>query len=96
MYIQRDGKNVKVIPSNIDTLLTPLAIAYWIAGDGHFNNQQGALFMYTNSFTVKEVNRLSSILFTKFDIHSTCPFDRKSKEQCIIRIPKRAESAISC
>jgi hypothetical protein len=32
-YKQVNGKNIKIIPSNISEILSPIAIAYWIAGD---------------------------------------------------------------
>jgi hypothetical protein len=32
-YIQQDGKYIKALPGNMNELLTPRAIAYWISGD---------------------------------------------------------------
>ncbi|CAI2166767.1 36_t:CDS:10 [Funneliformis geosporum] len=36
-----DGKNVKVLPLNIAELLTPIALAYWQAGDAHYEKRDG-------------------------------------------------------
>jgi len=30
------GKNIKVIPENIGDLLTPIALAFWLSGEGYF------------------------------------------------------------
>jgi len=33
-YIQVEGKYVKLVPTNIADLITPIALAYWLTGDG--------------------------------------------------------------
>jgi hypothetical protein len=35
-YHKVNKKNIKRIPDNIEELLTPVALAYWNAGDGHY------------------------------------------------------------
>jgi hypothetical protein len=47
-YLQRDGKNIKIVPKQIGKLLTARALAYWIAGDGCFiNNKVACYFVQT-------------------------------------------------
>ena len=58
----------KVIPNNIEDLLTPLAIAIWIMGDGHFKSP--GLIIATNCFTKQEVELLKKALENKFNIKS--------------------------
>jgi hypothetical protein len=40
--------------------MTPLAIAYWLAGDGHCRKQDGSIEIATHSFTLAEVETLRS------------------------------------
>jgi hypothetical protein len=42
---------MKVIPSNIYSLLTPIALAYWLSCEGHFNKREGRVEIATDSFT---------------------------------------------
>ncbi|CAJ0755113.1 3631_t:CDS:2 [Entrophospora sp. SA101] len=70
-YRLDNGKKVKALPSNIDELLTPVALAYWISSDGSYNKTQGAVIIHTESFSPDEVEILRSILSDKFNIDST-------------------------
>jgi hypothetical protein len=68
-----NGKSVKRLPINISELLTPLAIAHWVIGDGGFDGHGrglGRVTLYTNNFTLQEVNILRDILKTKYGIES--------------------------
>jgi LAGLIDADG DNA endonuclease family protein len=56
---------VKRLPSNIEELLTPLAIAHWIMGDGYYSN---SVMICTDNFTKQEVIKLIDILENKFYI----------------------------
>lgn len=60
---------VKRIPDNIYDLLTPIAIAHWIMGDGAKLNK--GLILCTDSFTVQELITLMNVLKIKYDINST-------------------------
>ena len=56
-WYQRIGKTiVKVIP--IDKTLTPLAIAYWVAGDGTFDKSRSKVILCTDNFTKEEYELL--------------------------------------
>lgn len=69
-YKEIDGKFIKVLPFNIEELLTPLALAHWIMGDGYFAD--GSVKICTDNFTKEEVLRLIEILHKKkFDIKAS-------------------------
>ncbi|CAJ0755108.1 3626_t:CDS:2, partial [Entrophospora sp. SA101] len=57
-YRKVEGKNVKVIPSNIDSLLTPIALAYWLSGDGSYCQTTGRITIATNSFSPEFEDKL--------------------------------------
>jgi len=54
-YVKDGGKTKKIVPTNITKDLTPRAIGFLLAGDGHFNKSQGNIIICTDSFTVSEV-----------------------------------------
>jgi len=87
-YRKVEGKNVKVIPSNIDSLLTPIALAYWLSGDGSYCQTTGRITIATNSFSPDEVELLRKILLDKFNLESTrISGGIKGKDQYKIRTP---------
>lgn len=56
---------IKRVPLNIKDLLTPLALALWIMGDGSRQNKGMHLSVY--AFTSEDVELLINVLETKFD-----------------------------
>jgi hypothetical protein len=65
---------VKGLPFNIEELLTPLALSYWIMDDGQAPSiskngkiQQG-LTICTDSYSEEQVIILKEILIRKFDL----------------------------
>lgn len=64
-----DGKYIKILPLNLEELLTPVALAHWIMGDGYFTD--GCLKICTDNFTKEEVLRLINILHVKFGIKAS-------------------------
>lgn len=58
---------IKIVPLNIQELLTPRGLAYWAMDDGGAD-RSGFIF-YTNSFTLKEVTLLVNVLKNKFDLN---------------------------
>jgi len=72
---------VKVIPFNIASLLTPIALAQWIADDGFFRN---GLALQTDSYTRNEVNLLIEALILNFGIEIRV---RLEKQNPVIYIP---------
>lgn len=69
-YKSINNKNNKVLPFNLDSLFTPLAFAFLIMGDGSWDKSGSRLILHLNNFTLIEVNRIQSILLSKFDIYS--------------------------
>lgn len=63
------NKYIKVLPKNIDELLTPRAIAHWLMGDGWWSSN--AILFSTDNFTFKEIELLGEILNKKYNICST-------------------------
>jgi hypothetical protein len=89
MVLQAEGKKGKIEPSNIAELLTPVALAYWVSGDGCLDKSRGMKRSDTHSFTVKEVDILRSALLKNLNVESARNTHNAAKEQYIIRIPKR-------
>ena len=63
----KNGK--KIIPLNIDKFITPLTLAIWISDEGSW--VESGVRIACNSFTIKEVEYLQSILITKFNLNCT-------------------------
>lgn len=59
-------KGIKVIPGNIYDLLTPIALAYWLMGDGGWTNK--GIHLATHSFTEADVLRLIEVLTLKYGL----------------------------
>lgn len=60
---------VKIVPINIEELLTSVSLAYWAMDDG---NKQGKGFHFnTNSYTLEEVELLSKVLLNKFNLNNS-------------------------
>jgi hypothetical protein len=77
---------IKIVPLNIQELLTEVSLAFWIMDDGGLG-QSGQLILHTNSYSSDEVDLLIKVLKCKFNIQS-----RKSLKkvgQWIIIIPRR-------
>jgi hypothetical protein len=45
--------NNKIVPLNIDDILTPLSLAYWICDDGCFCKRDRAVILCTDGFTLE-------------------------------------------
>ena len=69
---QPDGKisYKKIVPLDIYNLLTPIALAYWIMGDGYGNTWKG-LYLCTDSFSNYDIVRLMNVLLIRYNIHSS-------------------------
>lgn len=80
-YKKVAGKYQKILPLEIDQLLTPLALAHWIMGDGYFS--EGSSRICTDNFTKDEVLILIDILQKKFDIKASI-VKRKNPNNTIV------------
>lgn len=83
-YHESTGRYVKVVPAGIIELLTPVALAYLIMGDGNYDSVRNRVRIYTNSFTKKDVERLAEAINKNFGIYAGVMLDRK--DQYIITI----------
>lgn len=61
-------KTIKVIPLNIEDLLSPIVLAIWLMDDGHFYN--GAVFFNTQSFNIDGINALIISLKNRYGIEA--------------------------
>jgi len=70
------GMGKKIVPWNIEELLTPMGLAYWICEEGYFNKKHKCINITTNSYTLKEVDLLLGVLRSKFNLSCTIKEER--------------------
>jgi LAGLIDADG DNA endonuclease family len=68
----------KIIPDNIYELLTPIALAHVIMGDG--NALSHGLIICTNSFSAQDVVRLMSVLMIRYRLECTITLKRQNEK----------------
>ncbi len=85
-YEKVNNKNIKIIPINIGDLLTPIALAYWLTGDGSYDKKGKNVIICTDSFSVIEIEKLQEILKNKFDLISSRVLSGSSPNAYRIRI----------
>jgi len=73
------GKYVKIVPSNIIDLLTPVVLAHLIMGDGNFKLDANTVRIYTNGFSLSDNNRLASAIMAKLGIYVEVKHDRRNQ-----------------
>ena len=69
-------KGVKEIPKNIYELLTPVALAHWICGDG--NALRHGLILCTNSYSIQDVTRLMNVLMIRHRLECSITVKKQS------------------
>ena len=81
---------IKIVPKDLYNLLTPEALAHWIAGDG--TRGTSGIYLQTQSFTIKENVFIMNVLMIKFNIKCSIHMQRNqptiyisSKSMPIIR-----------
>nr|QBM09642.1 hypothetical protein [Dactylella sp.] len=65
------NNNIKVIPSNLEDLLTPIGLAHFIMGDGYYDTVKQTIYLCTENYSLSEVNLLISVLNKNFDLKAT-------------------------
>lgn len=75
----------KVIPNNIYELLTPVAFAHLIMGDGGFKSK--GIFLCTDSYSIQDVVRLMNVLIIRYDLKCTL---HRSNEDYRIYISRKS------
>jgi hypothetical protein len=81
------NKYVKIVPLNIHEFLTPMSLAIWFMGDGSKAGDSAKIA--TNCFTLEEIEYLSNILFSKYNIIATAQKAGLNKGH-ILYIPKKS------
>lgn len=61
--------NVKIVPKDIYNLLTPVALAHLIMGDGGFKSK--GIYICTDSYTIQDTVRLMNVLIIRYDFKCT-------------------------
>jgi hypothetical protein len=86
VYNNKLGKRIKILPLDIEMLLTPIVLANLVMSDGNFHKTKHIFRLCTNCFTKQEVVLLSTALFNKFGIPSR--IEHTKNEQYILVIRK--------
>lgn len=74
---------VKVIPKDIYNLLTPVALAHLIMGDG--SAQQYSLRICTDAYSVPDVVRLMNVLMIRYGLDCTLRFHTPTQPRIHIK-----------
>lgn len=86
-YKEINNKRTKVVPLNISSLLTPLALAHWIMDDGHYYN--GGIYLNTQSFNMEGLQLLLDALQSNFGITAKLKPVSGSNSQKRIFVPAK-------
>ena len=78
--------NIKVIPRNLEELLTARGLAYWIMDDGG-KSVHNQTILHTRSFNKEEVEYLQTVLNQNFELRTR--LEEKIEDQWVIYIPVR-------
>lgn len=71
-------RGVKIVPYNIYDLLTPVALAHLIMGDGSVSRH--GLILCTNSYSVQYVVRLINVLMIRYRLECTIHLKKQNKK----------------
>ena len=74
---------VKVIPSNIYELLTPVALAHHIMGDGY--RWHHGIVLCTDSYSISDIVRLINVLIIKYRLECTLRYHRPTHPRIYIK-----------
>jgi hypothetical protein len=80
---------VKIIPYNIYDLLTPVALAHLIMGDGSY--QKYGLNLCTDSFSNQDVARLMNVLVIRYGLNCTMVGYNKGRPRIYIKSDSMAQ-----
>jgi hypothetical protein len=83
MFYDSEGR--KILPPLVVLIdiLTPVALAHIIMGDG--KAQRSGLVICTDSFSVEEVARIITVLYVRYDIDSTLQYSSIGNPRIYIR-----------
>jgi hypothetical protein len=74
---------IKCIPADIFNLLTPVALAHWIQGDGEARDY--GLILCTDSYTLQDVVILMNVLIIRYNLECTLRVKGDKKYRIYIR-----------
>jgi hypothetical protein len=75
--------NKKIIPINIYDLLTPVALAHLVMGDGSV--QRHGLIICTDSYSVQDVVRLMNVMIIRYRLECILRFHTPTQPRIYIR-----------
>ena len=81
-------EGTKIIPNNLESLLTPRALAYWVMDDGAKSGN--SLIIYTGGFTFEEHEKLQTILKNKFNINTNIHGKNRKTKQLSLYIQQKS------
>jgi hypothetical protein len=74
---------LKFVPLDIYMLLTPIALAHWIMGDGAKTGS--GLILCTDSFSLKDVLRLMFVLQNRYNLNCSIITNKKNSYRIYIK-----------
>lgn len=84
---------IKIVPKDIYNLLTPLALAHIIMGDGAAH--QSGLIICTNSYSIQEVVSIVNVLILHYRLDSSISIKRQNnKIEYMVYIKKHSMSLL--
>ena len=78
--------NIKMIPRNLEELLTARGLAYWIMDDGS-KSVHNQTILHTRSFNKEDVEYIQTVLNKNFELRTR--LEEKIEDQWVIYIPVR-------
>ncbi len=60
---------VKIVPKDIYNMLTPIALAHLIMGDGSYVSN--GILLCTDSYSIQDIVRLMNVLIIRYDLKCT-------------------------
>ena len=87
-YVWSDkfNKFIKILPLNIENLLTPIGLAHLIMDDGYWEKSAKTVMLCTDNFTLAEVELLIRVLNSKFNLTAKVKRRIKSNKEVCWRI----------
>lgn len=76
---EKSKRYIKIVPSNIEDLMSPIVLAHLIMGDGNLKPKDKIIRIYTNSFSKQDVERLGQAITNKLGIVAKAVHDRNGQ-----------------
>ena len=77
------SNGIKIIQIDIYNMLTPVALAHWIMGDGTTSSSSG-LLLCTDSYSIQDVVRLINVLIYRYDLKCNIRMHREGQYRIYI------------